>query len=300
MFEKPDLHGRVAIVTGSSRGIGKAVALALAEAGCDVCVAAKTVAPNPRLPGTILETKEEIEALGRRSIAVATDVRQAEQIDAMVQRTVDELGGVDILVNNAGALWWKSVLDTPAKRFDLVMDVNARASFLAARACLPHMIERKWGHIVMMSPPVHMGMVPGKVAYSISKFGMSMLAHGLGEEVAKHNIAANALWPATMIESFASINFGLGGPAQWRKADILADATLAIVGHEPPSLTGQTLLDEQILEKVGVTDFDPYLCVPDGKPIRIAGEGAVGGSYGTGVGGAATHGPGAGEPNPRG
>jgi len=152
----------------------------------------------------------------------------------------------------------------------------------------------------MMSPPVDMGMVPGKVAYSISKFGMSMLALGLGQEVGKHNIAANALWPATMIESFASINFGLGGPAQWRKADILADATLAIVGHEPPSLTGQTLLDEQILKKVGVTDFDPYLCVPDGKPIRIAGDGSVAGNFGVNVGGAATHGPGAGEQNPRG
>lgn len=299
MFDKPDLHGRVAIVTGSSRGIGKAVALALAEAGCDVCVAAKTVAPNPRLPGTIVQTKEEIEALGRRAIAVATDVRQPEQIDAMVARTVDELGRVDILVNNAGALWWKGVLDTPAKRFDLVMDVNARASFLAARACLPHMIEQKWGHIVMMSPPFDLGMVPGKVAYSISKLGMSMLAVGLGEEVAEHHVAANALWPATMIESLASINFGLGGPAQWRKADILADATLAIVGHEPPTLTGQTLLDEEILGRVGVTDFDPYLCVPEGEPIRIAGRGSVVASFGQGVGGAATHGPGSGPGNPR-
>ncbi|MEM9453842.1 MAG: SDR family oxidoreductase [Myxococcota bacterium] len=299
MFQPPDLHGRVAIVTGSSRGIGKAVALALARAGCDVCVAAKTITPNPRLPGTIVDTKEEIEALGRRAIAVATDVRQAEQIDSMVQRTVDELGRVDILVNNAGALWWKNVRDTPAKRFDLVMEVNARASFLAARACLPHMIEGKWGHIVMMSPPIDMGMVPGKVAYSISKFGMTMLAVGLGQEVARHGVAANALWPTTMIESLASINFGLGGPAQWRKAEILADATLAIIGHEPPSLTGQALLDEEILKKVGVEDFEPYLCVPGGTPIRIAGEGAVGASFGQGTGGTATHGPGKGPGNPR-
>lgn len=299
MFQPPDLQGRVAIVTGSSRGIGKAVALSLARAGCDVCVAAKTITPNPRLPGTIVDTKEEIEALGRRAIAVATDVRDAEQIDAMVQRTARELGRVDILINNAGALWWKSVLDTPAKRFDLVMDVNARASFLAARACLPHMIENQWGHIVMMSPPLHVGMIPGKVAYSISKLGMTMLAVGLGQEVAKHNVAANALWPATMIESLASINFGLGGPEQWRKADIIADATLAIVGHEPRSLTGQALIDEEILATVGVEDFDPYLCVPGGKPIRIAGEGAVGAGFGQGTGGAATHGPGKGPGNPR-
>lgn len=292
MLQTPDLSGRVAIVTGSSRGIGKAVALALAKAGCDVCVASKTVEPNPKLPGTIGQTKAEIEALGRRSIAVATDVRKEEQIEAMVQRTVDELGRVDILVNNAGALWWKDVLDTPAKRFDLVMDVNARASFLAARACLPHMIEGGWGHIVMMSPPIDPALAPGKVAYSISKLGMTLVAIGLGREVAKHGIAANALWPATMIESLASKNFGLGGPAQWRKADIIADATLAIVGHEPPSLTGQALIDEEILEKVGVTDFDRYLCVPDGKPIRIAGRGAVGSGFGHGTGGSATHGPG--------
>lgn len=290
MFKHPDLNGRVAIVTGSSRGIGKTIALALANAGCDVCVAAKTVEPHPHLPGTILDTKREVEALGRRAIAVATDVRQPEQIDAMVEQTVAQLGGVDILINNAGALWWKSVADTPANRFDLVMDVNARASFLAARACLPHMEKRGYGHIVMMSPPIDMGMVPHKVAYSISKFGMTMLAIGLGQEVASKGIAANALWPATMIESQASKNFGLGGPAQWRKAEILADATMAILSHEPPELTGQALLDEEILGRVGVTDFDPYLCVPDGKPIRIAGPGSVTAGFGTGAGGAATHG----------
>lgn len=290
MFDKPDLSGRVAIVTGSSRGIGKEVALALAAAGCDVCVAAKTVEPHPHLPGTILETKAEIEALGRRSIAVPTNVREPEQIEAMVARTVAELGGVDILINNAGALWWRNVLDTPAKRFDLVVDVNARASFLAAQACLPHMIERGWGHIVMMSPPIDMAMVPGKVAYSISKFGMTMLAIGLGQEVASKGVAANALWPATMIESQASKNFGLGGPQNWRKAQILADAVLALVGQEPPSVTGQALLDEEILRRVGVEDFEPYLCVPGGTPIRIAGPGAVMSSFGTGAGGAATHG----------
>lgn len=285
MFETPDLSGRVAIVTGSSRGIGKTVALALARAGCDVCVAAKTVEPHPTLPGTILETQAEIEALGRRSIAVPTNVREPDQIETMVRRTVEELGRVDILINNAGALWWKHVVDTPAKRFDLVMDVNARASFLAAQACLPHMIKQGWGHIVMMSPPVDLGMVPGKVAYSISKFGMTLLAHGLGHEVAKHGVAANALWPATMIESQASIGFGLGGPAQWRKPEILSDATMAILSHEPPTLTGQALLDEQILRRVGIEDFDPYLCVPGGNPIRIAGEGSVSANFGTGAGG---------------
>lgn len=292
MFEKPQLEGRVAIVTGSSRGIGKEVALALAAQGCDVVVAAKSLEPKPGLPGTILETAAEVEALGRRALAIQTNVREEEQVEAMVRQTIEAFGRVDILVNNAGALWWKPMTETPLKRFDLVMDINARASYATAYHCLPHMIEQGWGHIINMSPPIDLGMVPGKVAYCISKFGMTLIAHGLAEEVREHNIAVNALWPATVIESQATINFGLGGPAQWRKASILSDATLAIVGHDPSALSGRALLDEEILAEVGVTDFSPYLCVEGGEPIRIAGKGAVTGRFGEGAGGSATHGPG--------
>ena len=167
------------------------------------------------------------------------------------------------------------------------MDVNARASFLTAHHCLPHMKKNGWGHIINMSPPIALEMVPQKVAYCISKFGMTLVAHGLAEEVRGQGIACNALWPATVIESQATINFGLGDRSQWRKADILADAVLAIVGHQPSDLTGQALIDEDILAKVGVTDFSPYLCVPDGEPIRIVGDSSTSSSFGTGAGGPA-------------
>ena len=136
-----------------------------------------------------------------------------------------------------------------------------------------------------MSPPVELGMVPGKIAYCISKFGMTLVAHGLATELKGQNIAANALWPATVIESQASINFGLGGPKYWRKPEILADAVMAIVSQTPEDFTGQALIDEQVLEHVGIQDFSSYLCEPGGEPIRIVGDAAVASRFGTGAGG---------------
>jgi citronellol/citronellal dehydrogenase len=171
-----------------------------------------------------------------------------------------------MLINNAGALWWKPMLETPAKKFDLVMDVNARASFLLARACLPAMMERKWGHIVNMSPPIDLRPVPGRVAYFISKYGMTLIAHGLADEVKEYNIAVNALWPVTMIESQATINYSLGGQESWRKADIVVDATMAIVEKSPFLRTGKALLDEEVLRDEGITDFSKYACVPGTNP----------------------------------
>lgn len=263
------LEGRVAIVTGASRGIGRAVALKLAGEGADVVVAAKTVEPHPKLPGTIHTVADEIQALGRKALPVQTDIRKEQDIGVLVEAVGEKFGRVDILVNNAGALWWYPVEATPAKRFDLIMDVNVRGAFLASRAVLPFMKKQKWGHIINMSPPIDLKVLPGKVAYMISKFGMTMVAHGLAEEVKGDNIAVNALWPVTLIESLATINFGVGGPEQWRKADILADATFAIVSKDPAALTGQALLDEDVLAADGVTDFDKYACVPGSEPMRI-------------------------------
>jgi len=269
MFKLPDLDGRAAIVTGASRGIGKAVALRLAEAGCDVCVAAKSLEATPDLPGTITETAAAIEQLGRRAIAVRTDVRSATDLESMVATCADALGRVDILVNNAGALWWRDVIDTPPNRFDLVMNVNARAAFIASHFALPHMLKGGWGHIIMMSPPVDVAAAPHKTAYFISKFGMTLVAHGLAGETAADNVACNALWPATLVESQATINFSIGDRAQWRKADIIADATLAICGHEPKELTGNAFIDEDVLRRVGVTDFGSYACVEGSEPHRM-------------------------------
>ena len=263
------LTGRVAVVTGASRGIGRAIALALARAGADLVLASKTVEPHPKLPGTLGDVAREVEALGRRALVVPTDVRFEDQIANLARRTLDTFGHVDILINNAGALWWRPVLETPVKRFDLVMGVNARAAFLCAQALLPSMIERRWGHIVNLSPPIDMRKLSGHVAYFMSKYGMTMLTLGLAEEVRAHNVAVHSLWPATVIESQATINYQVGTPAQWRKAEILADATLLIVSRPPSARTGQALIDEDLLRAEGVTDFDRYKCVPDGTPLRI-------------------------------
>src|SRR4051794_7215426 len=212
--------GKVAFVTGASRGVGKAIALALARNGCDIVVAAKTVNPDPRIPGTIGETALEIEALGRRALALPLDVRDDAAVERAVKATLDKLGRVDFLVNNAGALYWQSLADTPLKKFDLVMGVNARGAFACTHHVLPAMRAQKFGHVLMLSPPVQPDAAAGKVAYAISKFGMTLIAQGLADEVRDDNVAANALWPATMIESLATINWNLGDRTLWRKPDI--------------------------------------------------------------------------------
>ncbi len=264
------LEGRVAIITGASRGIGRSIALGLARAGCHVVIAAKTTTPSDRLPGSIFTVAAEAEALGGQALPVQVDVRDADQVEALAAKTLERFGRIDVLVNNAGALWWQPVLETPAKRFDLVMGVNVRAAFLCSRAVLPAMIERRWGHVINMSPPIDVGVVPGRVAYFISKFGMTLLTHGLAEEVRPHNVAVNSLWPVTVIESQASLNWGLGTPEQWRKPDILVDCVLRLVRKEPAEVTGQALLDEDFLRAEGVTDFSGYACVPGTEPTRIS------------------------------
>lgn len=263
------LKGRVAIISGASRGVGRAVALSLAKEGCNIVVAAKTTEENPKLPGTIYSVAKEIEALGVEALAIKCDVRNIDDINNVVAETKKKFGRIDILVNNAGALWWQPMSNTPEKKFDLVMEVNAKATFFFCQAVLPHMVENKWGHIVNMSPPVDLTMMKNHVAYFISKYGMTMISIGLAEEAKEHNIAVNSLWPETMIESYATINWGLGNEAMWRKADILADATLAIIKKEPPSLSGQALIDEAFLRSEGVTDFDQYNCVSGSKPPSL-------------------------------
>jgi citronellol/citronellal dehydrogenase len=262
-------EGRVAFITGASRGVGRALALRLAQEGCDVVVAAKTAEPNDRLPGTIFETAREIEARGRRALAIQLDVRDDEAVGRAMAEARAHFGRVDFLVNNAGALYWRPVADTPLKRFDLVMGVNARGAFACAHHVLPFMRAQGFGHILMMSPPVEPAAAAGKVAYAISKFGMTLLAQGLAEELAGENIAANALWPATMIETQATIGWGLGDKSMWRTPEIVADAAVAIFSKEPRAFTGHTLIDEDFLRAEGVTDFVRYRADPAHEPPRV-------------------------------
>lgn len=260
---------RVAFVTGASRGVGKCVALALAREGCDIVAAAKTVEADARLPGTIHETAAEVEKLGRRALALQLDVRDDAAVERGVKEALAKMGRIDFLVNNAGALHWRSLAETPMRRFDLVMGVNARGAFSCTYQVLPAMLQQGYGHILMMSPPLEPKAAGGKIAYALSKFGMTLIAHGLAEEVGDQNVACNALWPATLIESYATINHGLGTPAMWRKADILADATLQVFAKEPRSFTGHALIDEDFLAAEGETDFAKYRCDPNHEPPKI-------------------------------
>jgi citronellol/citronellal dehydrogenase len=268
----PDLRGRVALVTGASRGIGKALAVRLAREGADIVIASKSEQSTERLPGSIHETADEIRTLGRRALAVPTDVRDEEAIRRMIERTIEEFGRLDILVNNAGAIWLQPVLNTPAKRFDLVMGVNVRAAYLACYYALPHMVKQQWGHILNMCPRLSVKPSPGKVAYMISKLGMAYVALGVAAEHAADNIAANTLWPRTIIESQASINWNMAGRDQWRTPEILCDASMAIFAQEPRTSTGRQWIDEEALtELAGVTNFDHYWCEgrPPARPIYI-------------------------------
>jgi citronellol/citronellal dehydrogenase len=261
----PDLRGRVAVITGASRGIGKALAIRLACEGADVTVAAKSEESTERLPGSIHETADAIRALGRRALAIATDVRDEDAIRNMIERTIAEFGRLDILVNNAGVIWAQPILQTPPKRFDLMMDINARAAYVACYYALPQMVKQQWGHVLNMSPRLAGEPSPGKVAYMISKLGMTRVAIGLAAEHRQDNIAGNSLWPRTLIESQASINWKMADRSYWRTPEIVCDASLAILAGEPRNSTGRQWIDEEALsELAGITNFDHYWC--EGKP----------------------------------
>lgn len=260
------LKDKVALITGSSRGIGKEIALTMAREGAKVVVTGKTVEPHPELPGTIHDTVEEIEALGGEALAIQLDVRFDEQIEETIEKTVDHFGSLDILINNAGAIQLQGVAEMPPKRFDLMMGVNARAAYACSHYALPHMIDQGWGHILMASPPLKIDRAPGKTAYALSKIGMTFIAQSLAEEVKEHNIGVNAFWPVTAIESQATRHFEMGSEETWRTPEILCDTVMAIVSREPSKCTGNAFYDEEILAEEGVTDFAKYSVVEGTEP----------------------------------
>lgn len=238
----------------------------MAECGCAIVVAAKTVEPDPKLPGTIYTVVEEITRAGGKAAPYQLDVQNDKECEACVKFAIEKFGSIDIVINNASALWWKSIEETPMSRFDLMIRVNARGSFALTKSALPYMKNNKWGYVINMSPPVEAKSLEGRVAYSISKFGMTIVALGVAEEGRGHGVAGHSLWPATIVESYAAENFSLGDRAMWRKADILVDAVLCMLSQNPNEFTGGTWIDEDLLRDHGITNFDGYRCDPNVEP----------------------------------
>ena len=265
------LQGKTLFITGASRGIGLAIALRAARDGANIAIAAKTTEPHPKLPGTIYSAAEEIERAGGRALPCVVDIRDEAQIVAAVQKTAETFGGIDILVNNASAISLTGTLETPLKRFDLMHSINTRGTFACSQACIPYLKQSSNPHILMNSPPLNMD--PrwfGKhVAYTIAKYGMSLCVLGLAEELKADGIAVNALWPRTVIATAAVQNL-LGGDdaiAGSRKPTIVADAAHAILTKPSRDFSGHFCIDDEVLRRAGVTDFEPYQFVPGAQLI---------------------------------
>ena len=263
------LKNKTLFITGASRGIGKAIALRAAADGANIVVAAKTAEANPKLPGTIYSAAAEIEAAGGKALAVQLDIREPEQIAEAVKKAAETFGGIDILVNNASAISLTGTLETPAKRYDLMMGVNQRGSFLCAQACLPWLLKAENPHILVLSPPLSLEpkWFGPHCAYTMSKFGMSMVVLGLAEEFKDQGVAVNALWPKTVIATAAlAMLGGLVKPEYCRKPEIMADAAHAVLTRPSRGCSGRFLIDEEVLAEEGVRDLGPYAMVP-GNPL---------------------------------
>ncbi len=257
---------RTILITGASRGIGKAMAIRLAKEGANIIIAAKSVDEDPRLGGTIYTAAAEVEAAGGKALAVQVDIRNEEQIQNMVQQAVDKFGGIDVVINNASAIQLTGTAQTETKRFDLMQSINVRGTFLVVKHCLPYLLKGKNPHIITLSPPVNLNpkWMGGHIAYTITKFNMSMLALGWAAEFKGAGIASNALWPRTTIDTAAVRNL-LGGEAlakMSRTPEIIADAVYFILKKNASQCTGHTFIDEEVLAGEGITDLEKYSVVP--------------------------------------
>jgi citronellol/citronellal dehydrogenase len=270
-----DLSGKKIFITGGSRGIGLAIALRAARDGASIAIAAKTSDPNPKLPGTINTAAEEIRAAGGTALPIQCDLRDENQIAEAIAQTAADFGGIDILINNASAINLTPTEATPAKRFDLMFDVNVRGTFLTSQAAIPHLrASAEAGrnpHILTLSPPLSMKAkwFQHHVAYTMAKYGMSMCVLGMSEEYRKTGIAVNALWPRTAIDTAALQMIPGIDTAACRTPEILADAAYVILNRPSKETTGNFYVDDEVLASVGVTDLEKYSVVPGTKDFLL-------------------------------
>jgi citronellol/citronellal dehydrogenase len=269
------LQGKRIFITGGSRGIGLAIALRAARDGASIAIAAKTTEPNPKLPGTIFTAAEEIKAAGGNALAIQCDLRDESQIAAAVGQAASEFGGIDILINNASAINLTRTEETPAKRFDLMFDVNVRGTFLTSQAAIEHLrASAEAGrnpHILNLSPPLSMKAkwFKNHVAYTMAKYGMSMCVLGMAEEFKRDGIAVNALWPRTAIDTAALQMIPGVDTAACRTPEILADSAYVILNRLAKECTGNFFVDDEVLASEGITDLDKYAVVPGTKDFLL-------------------------------
>ena len=257
------LTGKTLFVTGASRGIGKAIALRAARDGANIVIAAKTIEPHPKLPGTIYTAAEEMVAAGGQALPVAMDIRDEAQVDSAVAAAVSRFGGIDILVNNASAISLTGTLETPMKRFDLMHQVNVRGTFLCSQKAVPYLRRAANPHVLNIAPPLQSTLqarwFAPHVAYTMAKYGMTLCTLAMAEEFREDGIAVNALWPRTAIDTEAiRLIAGEAARARTRRPEIMADAAYAILTRPSRELTGRFLIDEDVLKETGVTDFSGY------------------------------------------
>jgi citronellol/citronellal dehydrogenase len=263
------LKGKTLFITGGSRGIGLAIAERAARDGANVVIASKTAEPHPKLEGTIYSAAEAIERAGGRAFPLVLDVREADSVNEAVSKAAEHFGGIDICVNNASAINLASSEEIDIKRFDLIQHINMRGAFLVSRACIPYLRRSNNAHVLNLSPPLNMrpDWFAQHLPYTMSKYGMSMVAFGMAEEFKAEGIAFNALWPRTTIAT-AAVQHVLGGSAvmkRSRKPEIMADAAHAIFLKDARAYSGNFVLDEDVLREVGVTDFKKYQFDPDAE-----------------------------------
>ncbi|PSP42130.1 short chain dehydrogenase [Halobacteriales archaeon QH_2_66_30] len=275
-LEKPDLSGSTAFITGTTRGIGKRIALDLAEQGCNVVSTGKTsehddYGEDRDLEGSIEQTAREVEERGAEALPIKLDVRDADTVEAAAQEALDHFGEVNVVINNASAIQLMTVEDMPPNRFDLMTDVNVRGTYLTSRAFIDHLKDVDDAWILTNAPKIKIDRSPGSAPYTWSKLGMSFVTLSLADELSGYDVGCNTFWPVTAIDTRATRHFGLGTEDDWRTPKIVSDTVLEILSRDPAEFTGNAVYDEELLREAGLADFSEYN-LTDGDPAPMSAQ----------------------------